>query len=642
MPINQILFPLFFSLFFSHIAFVLGFFILGKIRAREDSFLFNTSCSILLGYGFLGYIALFFSYLGALNKLSIFVFSFLILLLGYKYLIYFYKNLKKVLRSALTQTRLDKILLSFLLILIVLVSFSAFMPPFRTDTIFYHLPEARMMAENRVFTDDWNKLAENLWTPWTASIPLLTESLFAIAITVSDFSLAHLTHYQIFLSLILFIYVFIRKRFNKTYGLLAALSIFTLFELVVNSTVTYVDAAMVAFDIAGLLIFISWFFSNKKSSLILSALLLGFAASIKYLSFYNLAIIILFFLFKIIFIDKKNIFGIIKISLLFFGFWLMSAGFWYIKNLILYLNPVYPFLSSVPIQFKDVYSRNITEFFAIPFKVFMEPHYFSVFLGFFALPFLFLFRKIKSIQENQKIITLLSVYFPIFLAIWFFGGAHVRRYTVDGQVVLMILVSIILGAIITKLRERIKLVWLIMSAVLILIPTVFFVARQENNFLIETVKLQKEYILGEKNKYDFYRFQNLGEEFFISDYVNKNLENEKIINNLCPKEGNFFIEKNNLFLPFMKSTNFISKTDLIIEEDEDVWPQVVVYLEKHDINYLMYAWQKKEENYARRSGSCTPLWEQYKERLLPVENLIIEHSDLVFSDNGTELYKITF
>jgi len=335
---------------------------------------------------------------------------------------------------------------------------------------------------------------------------------------------------------------------------------------------------------------------GKKSSLILAALLLGFGAGIKYLSFYNLSIVALFFLFKII-SERKNVRENLKSALIFFVFWFVVAGFWYVKNLIVHGNPVYPFFESLSVNFKDVYPRTLPGFLAVPFKVFAEPHYLTVFLGFLALPFIVIFRKSKLILENKKIIFFFLIYIFLFFAIWFFVGAQVRRYTFDGQVILIILFSIIFGLFVSKILEKISLKWLLTISGFFLAFFVFLVARQENNFLVETIKLEAQYLSGSKTDYDFYQFQNLGEEFAVSKYINNNLKGEKIVNNLCPKEGNFFLKKNNFFWPFLKYIDAKTETDLIIDNSKDVWPQVSSYLEKNDVNYFLYDWEIKEKFY---------------------------------------------
>jgi hypothetical protein len=642
MPFGQFIFPLIFAFLFFSSAFSIGFFVFKKIRGNSDPFLFSLAYSILIGYGILGYISVFLSLAGFFNKWLIIGLVFVSIFLGYKNLIFLYRNFKELFFSFKKQIPLDKILLLILLFLIIFTAFAAFMPPFRTDTIYYHLPEAKMISETRIFSSSWDNLVANLWEPWTASLPMLMESIFALATKVSGFSLAHLIHYQFFLALIVAIYSFLRRKFNLTFGLIGGILIFTLFELVVNSTVAYVDAAMVAFDIGALLVFIDWFFENKKSSLILSGLLLGFASAIKYLSFYTILILALLFLFKVIFIDKKKVKEIIKTIFIFVVFWFISAGFWYVKNFIFYLNPVYPFFESQPINLKTVYSLTPLNFIKIPFGFFMEPYYFSVLFGFFSLPFLFLFRKTKWILENKKIIIWLLIYLFSFFAVWFFTGTQVRRYATDGQVVLMILFSIVIGILLLKILEKTKLIWLLICGVALLIPIIFFVSRQENNFLVQTLKLEEGYLSGQKSKYEFYRFQNLGEEFAISDYINNNFSGQKIINNLCPKEGNFFLKKGNVFWPFFRSAAFGSSADLVLEDTKDPWPQIREYLKTFNVNYLLVDWQAKENGYDRRSGSCTPLWDIYQSKWLPVEELIKEHSVLIFSDKekGLELYKI--
>ena len=197
----------------------------------------------------------------------------------------------------------------------------------------------------------------------------------------------------------------------------------------------------------------------------------------------------------------------------------------------------------------------------------------------------------------------------------------------------MILAAIILGTILIEITKRIRLVWLMILIIFISVPLFLKVAQYENSYLIEIQKLQIGYLLGIKNKYDFYRFQNLGEEFLISKYINENLRNEKIIDSLCPKEGNFFLNYNN---------RFITLENFSFEKEKDIWLQLSKYLKKNSINYLFVNWKEKEESYQWRSGACTLDWQWYKNKILPLEDLVKDHSRLIFSDNkgGGELYRI--
>jgi hypothetical protein len=641
MPFSEILITISCSFFFFNLAFVLGYFVLNKIYVRQGNFLFNVGYSILIGYGILSYLTLFLSILGQIDKLIIFIFSLIVFVLGRKSSFYFYENLKIIIGDIKKQSSLNNILLGILFFLIIAASFSAFMPPYRGDAIASHLPAAKIIAEGGIFGEKWNRLI----SPNFIGFPMLIETLYALVVIIHDFTLAHLIHYQIFLAMLLVIYVFLRERFSKIYGLMGCILIFGIFELVVNATVAYVDAAMVSFDIAGFLIFIDWFFSNKKRSLVLSALLLGLGASVKYLSLFNLIIIGLFFLFKVVFIDGKKVGEIFKTGSVFLFVFLIAGGFWYFKNLIFYNNPFYPFvlnlfssntssyfnaeIEMVKFSFSPLYPRSLWGFLTMPFRVFNEPHYYPVLFGFIIMPFMFFIRKIDMIRKNKKIILFLFLYILIFFALWYFSGIQIRRYSMDGQVVLMILAAIIIASVLIKMTERIKLVWIVILAVLVSAPLFFAAAFYEDSYLLKYGKLQIRYILGLDSKYDFYSFQNAGEEFFISEYINKNLINENIINDLCIDEGNFLLDNGNRFVRFSKD----SKLE---------WAELSKYLKENNISYLFSGVEGKEKKYHWKTGACSIDWNDYKDNILPLEELVKEHSNVVYDDLqiGVQLYKI--
>jgi hypothetical protein len=630
---NEILIPIFFLFLFFNTAFVIGYFILGKIKARKSDFLFNLTYSLLLGYGILAHLTLLFSYFGILGRPLIYVFILAIFILGWRYLFYLYKNLKASIIRISEFSLTEKILLSIALFLVVFFSLFCFMPPYWTDEVVYHLPEAKAVAENGFLKDSWGKLGQELIQPWVLALPLMMEGLYGLAGVVGGFSLVHLFHYQIFLCLVIASYVFLRKNFSKIQALFFCVGVFALLQLVVNSVLGLVDAAMVAFDITGLFVFINWFFNNKKEDLKLSALLFGFSASIKYVAFYNLLVVLFFLVIKIIFIDKIGIKKSINTVLIFLFFWLLPAGFWYIKNLFFYLNPFYPYFFGHRGMGESEYmvlARETFKSLKISFGLFKNPLYYSSLICLVVLPVFYFIKK------NRKIILFLFFYLLTFVGTWFLVGSHVIRYAMNTQVVLIIMGAIILGWVFLKILEKNKkIIILILSSVFIALILFIYYAVNSQKISLDFISFQigYEYILGEKSKLDFYGFQNLAEEFSISSYINKNLNNEKIINNLCSDQGNFFLKNGNKFT----SLNYWQK-----EDNLDIWNQLSDYLKKNEINYLLVAWREKEENYQYKSGACSPDWRDYKDNILPIENIIREHGQLVYTDlpKGAKLYKI--
>jgi len=625
---NEILIPIFFLFLFSNVAFVIGYFILGKIKARKADFLFNLAYSLLLGFGILAHLTLLFSYFGILSRSLIYVFILSIFILGWRYLSYLYENLKMNIIGISEFSLIEKILLGIILISVVFFFLFCFMPPYWTDEVVYHLPEAKAVAENGFLKDSWGRLGGELIQPWVLALPLMMEGLYALAGIVGGFSLMHLFHYLIFLCLVVTSYVFLRKNFSRVQAFFFCVGIYTLRIIVVNSVLGLVDAAMVAFDISGLFVFINWFFTNKEEDLKLSALLFGFSASIKYNAFYNLLVVLIFLIVKVIFIDKIGIRKSIKTVLTFLSFWLLIAGFWYIKNLFFYWNPFYPFLFGHrgigESDYKSLVSGTFKSFKSLKFSfTFLSPLLFLVFLPIFYF-----------IKKNKKIILFLLFYFFGFLSIWFLVGSNDMRYGINAQIILIIMGAIILGWAFLNILEKVKKnIILILSLVFLVSIFFMFGAVSFKKIPLDFIPFQIEYMLGTKSKLDFYAFQNLAEEFYASDYINEKLNDEKIIDNLCSYEGNFFLKNGNKFV----SLDLWQK-----DNNSDIWNQLSDYLKKNEINYLLIAWQEKENNYQRKSGACSPDWQYYKDSVFPLENIIIGHSQLVYTGSQREvkLYKI--
>ncbi|AKM83703.1 MAG: Uncharacterized protein UR17_C0001G0938 [Candidatus Woesebacteria bacterium GW2011_GWF1_31_35] len=238
-----------------------------------------------------------------------------------------------------------KILFPFLIIVIPLlpaVFVKASLPPYYSDEMAYHFISP--YTANYQLADVWRFDGGVL-----NNAPRLIDTFFVLGFSLTKtYSIVRLTLFSILITSIVFVGHFLRKRLNLFTGIFFVLLFFSLpQDIVFTSTVGFVDISAYALFILGL-IFSSLNVLEKKNKfeiLILATIFLAMSLGTKYTiitAFIPIVLALLIFNFSIIkkLFTKKYIKNIVYLTLIF----LMFGGYWYIKNIIIYGNPIYPFL----------------------------------------------------------------------------------------------------------------------------------------------------------------------------------------------------------------------------------------------------------------------------------------------------------
>lgn len=218
-------------------------------------------------------------------------------------------------------------------------------PPYYGDEMIYQFysPARILMEKNWVFLASINSIfSPNLYE----MIPkFLNESYWMMFSLTKTYATARLLHFLIVFSAIYAVSAFIKEKI----GLLAGIS-YLFFSLYLSayflhfSTLGYVDAGSAAFAILFLITVVDLILSKKSRNFYISASVFGLTVGMKYT--------ILVFVVSIILIGailarnmlrkffKKNYSGKLFFAAVLF---LIFGGFWYLKNLIMSGNPIYPF-----------------------------------------------------------------------------------------------------------------------------------------------------------------------------------------------------------------------------------------------------------------------------------------------------------
>lgn len=221
--------------------------------------------------------------------------------------------------------------------IIPIVLIKSTLPPYLTDEMAYHYMwpiELKTATPWKFSSGIYHVIPKNMEAFWN--------STFAVTKT---YFLARLSHFLVLFTALTVASEWIKKRVGKLSSIIFLLAlIYIPQDLIIQATSGYVDVAASSFVFLSILYFLE-FLEKKEAQLIVTSLgFWGLALGTKYSTLSSFAIAMLLLIGWGTWTWKKNkklITGILPKSSLIF---IMSGGYWYVKNLILTGNPIYPFL----------------------------------------------------------------------------------------------------------------------------------------------------------------------------------------------------------------------------------------------------------------------------------------------------------
>lgn len=624
--------PLLVSIVIAHAGFVLGRFVTTKFKTTNQLDAFSIGVSFLIGYGLYAYVALVTSMNAPILHESVWIPIVYIFLFGRGYIKDLYSHLYSILKNFRASfSRTEKIISLFFLFAIVFYGSSLFVPQYRIDSLAYHLPEAVQIAEQGIMSLGG---VGNFF----GNLPILIETLYAPLYVVSGFTAMNITHFGMFLAGCVALYGFLKSHFGRMSAMVATASLFTMYELLVNATSAYVDAATVSFELLGILMFISLLIRKKRDYLVLSGIVFGFALSTKYLSLYSLALLAVAYIVGHLY-QKKSIKSFFVNGFIFAIPLSLVAGFWYIKNVVQVGNPMYPFLfghngfdpevlENLNVAVQQFGSRTFIDFIKMPFTLFTTPLYITVFLAFFIFPFAFFVRKYTVYVRTLMLMTV------AYFAVWFFAISHQKRFGMVAIALLLILASIAISPLLEKFKKHIESKYTLpvigMCCVAILGALYMF----RSNYYVQVKAAEFSYVLGMDDDQAFYEKRNMGSIFAFSSYINENLDSEDVLH-LYPDPA-FFLKKST----FVNPIHFIDDNDII---DVDTFSS---YISKNNISYIgAYNAEAKDAYLNDPFFIENPAEQDYLKNVLQfvfeIEKLLDEVASPVYDNNGRVLYKVT-
>ncbi len=322
------------------------------------------------------------------------------------------------------------------------------------DELWYHLPEARTLADSHALHLTLGH------DPIYGNLPTLMETLYGGALTIRGVPLAHVLHLSILASFVLLAAGAVRSLWGARTAALAVAGIALYSPLLYNATTAYVDSAATAFEVGAALLFVLWSVRREPGDAAAAALLLGFALAVKYTALVTAlpaAALVGVHAFR----ERAR-----RLPAALAAITILACGYWYGKNLIRFGNPIYPFAFGHPGVSDATYAtfvasvhafgpRTAGAFLDVPSR-FADDGNVTAFLGFVLAP-LALFAR-----GPRRASALLLGYTVAYTTYWFWLGSHQTRFLMSAVIVAIVLEAVAIGAARTP-------VWLAGAAVLAIV-----------------------------------------------------------------------------------------------------------------------------------------------------------------------------
>ncbi len=210
----------------------------------------------------------------------------------------------------------------------------ALTPPFDWDGLFYHLTMPRLYIEQgRIMpiTDAPHQY-----------FPGLIEMLYLLALQVRSDVTARLLHWGYAVLLGGTLYLLAGRYVDRKYGWPTVLLYAAIPMVAVLGSWAYNDLALAFYQLAALYALLNWFRNNRFTWVIWSGILCGLALSLKYTAFVCPLILLVLMAWQW---RREGGYGPtwLRAAAVFGAVTILTAAPWYVKNLVLTGNPVYPF-----------------------------------------------------------------------------------------------------------------------------------------------------------------------------------------------------------------------------------------------------------------------------------------------------------
>ncbi len=275
--------------------------------------------------GFYAYSIFFLGIAGLLYPKFILLITIFSIILG----LFFLKSRIEIKRKL---SKVELFLFSLLFLQGLINFIGALGPELSFDALWYHLTLPKLYVQNHAISFFPGELL------YYSSMPKLTEMIYTVTLLFSNEIVTKTIHFLFGIFILVTIYKISRKYLNKTLSLIACLVFYS--NLVVGwmSIAAYVDLARTFYELLAVWAFLLFTEKKENKYFFLSAILMGFAISIKLIAVGSLLIYIPLLLKK-----PKHLLTFLFISLL-------IPLPWFIFSYLNTGNPIYPIFSGYPLS----------------------------------------------------------------------------------------------------------------------------------------------------------------------------------------------------------------------------------------------------------------------------------------------------
>ncbi|MEK7554524.1 MAG: hypothetical protein AAB518_00870, partial [Patescibacteria group bacterium] len=364
------------ALAFTYLSFITGLLVFRAIGLQFSDKMKQGLFAVVTGYGIWGCIGLALAGIGFFNQFTLWIAAIAVILVSIPVIRSNFKSSISFIRSGFFLSSLKNWFREYGFLKGVIIAwlfvdlFIMFVPLTGHDTLDYHFPIIQDLIREERFT-------------FSASLggysylPVLGETLYATGMVLfgntTEPFVFQVFQYGMLIFFPLLFYAFLKDRVrHPMLAILGSWGVLSLMDFAREAFHGgYVDLFAFLFGMASVLLVLDIVSSGKlrRPELWLSAILLGFALGVKYTAFFFGAVdamLIVWFLMK----ERARIGEWTRNIFPFAGLTMLVSGFWYIKNLLVFGNPVYP-LGSDTEWFGAInyflFDRTILNYFLFPF-----------------------------------------------------------------------------------------------------------------------------------------------------------------------------------------------------------------------------------------------------------------------------------
>lgn len=475
--------------------------------------------------------------------------------------------MRRKLTDNTTASFLFAILLAFFCMEVVL----NLIPPISRDALIHHLAVPKL----------WLKHGGIYEIPWAnyAYYPMNIDLLYVLCLYFKNDIAPKFIHLAFGLGTGLIIYLYLKPKYSRNWGLLGAVIFITTPIVVWLSTTAYVDLGMTFFITASVMSFIRWRDDDYKNIkwLLLSGLAMGIAVGSKYNALIAAFILNMILMLSVVW-DKHKQTAALWYGILFFVITAFTASPWYLKNYLQTGNPFYPLFGgffkslhhhpiveatsrqtiekSQQISFfkmrEVMYGESFWETLLIPIRMFFQGkdnsyQYFQGALNPVLIifsPFIFLNKR----YGKDKFCFLIFTVF--FIAMAFFLTAKQVRYILPVLPFLAVLAVMEIKNILDYLGEKPRLSSLRLGAQIKSMARIFVLASVAVLLIFNFIYLKNRietinpfpYVLGKETREDFLKHHLL--HYDAVEYINRFLPDDAVVFTMFLGRRGYYLNRN--------------------------------------------------------------------------------------------------